>query len=261
VLELYTSEPNTFFLKPLIALAEKGIPFTARYFDAAALEQFDAKFPTDLEASLQLEREGPVLVHDGALISSSFFMLEYISEALPGPSLVPSDAFEAYRARAWGQFLGAQLGSLVPVLGCAKYLQGHLAKLNLESLDRRIAAIEPSERRAGWLALREGTYSEIYLESVRESLAMPIQRIENALSASQWLAGTAFSIADIDAYAMLSVLPDLAPRALNSAATPRIAEYLARIAARKSVREALRSSRTGHPQQHFVPGIEASRWG
>jgi glutathione S-transferase len=261
VLELYTSEPNTFFLKPLIALAEKKIAFTSRYFDAGALQQFEASFPTDLESSLQLEREGPLLVHDGIMISSSFFMLEYISEALPGASLMPSDPYDAYRARAWGQFLGAQLGSIVPVLGCAKYLPPQLAQLDRSQLERRIAAIEPSERRNGWLAQLNGTYSEAYLESVRERLSMPISRIETALGREPWLAGTAYSIADIDAYAMLWVLPDLVPAKVNTTATPRIADYLLRIGARESVRAALRTSHTGHPERHFVPGVEAARWG
>jgi hypothetical protein len=40
VLELYTSEPNTFFLKPLIALAEKQAQFATQYFDATHFEQF-----------------------------------------------------------------------------------------------------------------------------------------------------------------------------------------------------------------------------
>ena len=261
MLELYTSEPNTFFLKPLIALAEKQAAFSARYFDAAALQQFDAAFPTDLESSLQLEREGPLLVHDGVIISSSFFMLEYISEALPGASLMPSNPYDAYRARAWGQFLGAQLGSIVPVLGCARYLAPQLARLDRAELDLRIASIQPSERRAGWLALLNGTYSEAYVESVRQRLSMPIGRIEAALGDAPWLAGATYSIADIDAYAMLWVLPDLAPAQVNTTATPRIADYLARIAARESVRAALRTSRTGHPQRHFVPGVEAPRWG
>jgi glutathione S-transferase len=260
VLELYTSEPNTFFLKPLVALAEKQAAYTARYFDAAALQQFDASFPSDLESSLQLEREGPLLVDDGVVISSSFFMLEYISEALPGATLTPSNPFDAYRARAWGQFLGAQLGSIVPVLGCAKYLAPQISRLDRAQLERRIAAIEPAERRAGWLALTNG-YSEAYLQSIRERLSMPIARIETALKDAPWLAGTAFSIADIDAYAMLWVLPDLAPALVNATATPRIAEYLARIAGRESVRAALATSRTGHPERHFVPGVEAARWG
>jgi glutathione S-transferase len=261
MLELYTSEPNTFFFKPLIALAEKRAVFTTHYFDAAALEQFDGGIPADLESGLQLEREGPLLVHDGTIICSSFFMLEYISEALPGPPLLPADAYDAYRARAWGQYLGANLGSAVPVLGAAKYLRPHLDKLDAVWADQRIAAIEPAERRAGWRALRDGTYTPAYLQAVVDRLAAPIARIEKALQGGPWLAGPAFSVADIDAYPMLCVLPDLAPALVTREATPRIAEYLERIEARDSVRAALRCARTDHPQRQFVPGIEAARWG
>lgn len=261
MLVLYTSEPNTFFLKPLIGLAEKHAAFTMQYFDAASLEQFAGGFPSDLESSLQLEREGPLLVHDGTLISSSFFMLEYISEALPGVSLLPSDPFAAYHARAWGQFLGAHLGSIVPVLGAAKYLQPHLATLDPELVEQRIAAIEPLERRAVWLAVRDGTYTPSYLKAVSERLGSPLARVEAALRAGPWLAGPEFSIADIDAYSMLRVLPDLAPAAVNAQTTPRICEYLVRIGARDSVREALRTAKTAHPERQFVPGPEAARWG
>jgi GSH-dependent disulfide-bond oxidoreductase len=261
LLELYTSEPNTFFFKPLIALAEKRAAFTAHYFDAAGLEQFAPGFPGDLESSLQLEREGPLLVHEGTLICNSFFMLEYIAEALPGPSLMPADAYDAYRARAWGQYLGANLGASVPVLGAAKYLRPHLDTLDSAWVDQRIAAIEPVERRAGWLALRNGGYSSGFLQAANARLAAPVARVETALREGPWLAGPAFSVADIDAYPMLCVLPDLAPGVVNRDATPRIAEYLERIAGRESVREALRTARTNHPERQFVPGLEASRWG
>jgi glutathione S-transferase len=259
MLELYTSEPNTFFFKPLIALAEKQAAFTTHYFDAAAFEQFAAGLPADLESRLQLEREGPLLVHDGTIICSTFFMLEYISEALPGPSLMPAEPFDAYRARAWGQYLGAHLGSVVPVLGAAKYLRPHLDQLDAVWVDQRIAAIEPAERRAGWRALRDGTYTDI--QAVVDRIAAPIARVEKALKGGPWLAGPAFSVADIDAYPMLCVLPDLAEGLINREATPRIVEYLERIAARDSVRAALRSARTDHPQRQFVPGVEAARWG
>lgn len=261
MLELYTSEPNTFFLKPLIALAEKRAQFTAHYFDAAALEQFAEGFPADQESRLQLEREGPLLVHDGTIICSSFFMLEYISEALPGDSLIPADAYDAYRARAWGQYLGANLGSCVPVLGAAKYLRPYLDALDAAWVDRRIAAIEPRERRAGWQALRDGTYSSAHLQSVVGRLAAPVARVERALHDGPWLAGPAFSVADIDAYPMLCLLPDLAPAIVNGEATPRITEYLGRIESRDSVRASLKFARTEHPRHQFVPGLEASRWG
>ena len=117
MLELYHWEPNTFFLKPLIALKEKQAAFTSRYFDPTRFEQFAPTFPRNTESGLHLEREGPVLIHDGTIISSSFFMLEYIADALPGIELYPGNAYEHYRARAWGQFLTLSLG---PGVMCAR---------------------------------------------------------------------------------------------------------------------------------------------
>ena len=261
MLELYHSEPNTFFLKPLIALHEKQAAFQGRWFDADQLEQFGLGLDGEVEAHLHLEREGPLLRHDGTLISNSFFMLEYIAEALPGESLLPKAAYDQYRARASGQFLGAHLGSMVPVLGCARYLAPRLAAMDRAALDAKIAAIEPQERRLGWQSLVDGTYTPEILATARDRLKFPVSRVESQLAQGPWLAGPNYSIADIDAFAMLRVLPDLAPEVVNPPATPRLCEYLERIEARPAVRAALATSRSGNPRQHFVPGVEPSRWG
>jgi glutathione S-transferase len=261
VLELYTSEPNTFFLKPLIALAEARATFTLRYFDAEGFAQFEPGFPADVESQLQLEREGPLLRHDGTLISSSFFMLEYLAELYPEAALMPATAFDAYRARAWGQMLGLQLGSIVPQLGCQKYLRPRLLKMDPAVLATRIAAIEPLERRNGWQNLLAGDGLAAQLTALRERLRAPLAKVEKALTESPWLAGAAYSIADIDAYAMLRVLPDLAPEQFNPGVTPHSVAWLARIDQRSAVRAALQHARTANPGQHFVPGMETARWG
>jgi glutathione S-transferase len=190
MLELYTSEPNTFFLKPLIALGEKRATFTLHYFDAGRLEQFAPHLPASTESRLHLEREGPMLVHDGTIIVSTFFMLEYIAEALPGPALMPRAACETYRTRAWGQFLGVQLGSIVPALGCAKYLRARLAQLDAAALAAQVASIEPVERRAGWQALLDGSDGDNALAAQRNRLRMPVARVEQALGDGPWLRGT-----------------------------------------------------------------------
>lgn len=261
MLELYHSEPNTFFLKPLVALHEKQAGFESRWFDADKLEQFTTPFTDDVEAGLHLEREGPLLRHDGTVISNSFFMLEYIADALPGTPLLPESAYDQYRARAAGQFLGAQLGSLVPILGCMRYTAPRLAAMDRAALDAKLAAVVPQERRLGWQALLDGTYTPQILTTARERLKSPVSRLESQLASDAWLAGPRYSIADIDAFAMLRVIPDLAPEVVNESATPRVCEYLARIAARPAVRAALAQSRSGKPEQHFVPGVEPSRWG
>lgn len=260
VLELYHWEPNTYFLKPLIALEEKGVSFRSRWFDPMSFEQLEPGFPADTESRLQLEREGPLLVHDGTLVSSSFFMLEYIAEAFPGTELYPGDAFRHYRARAWGQVL-AGIGADVSILGCARYLRPVLQQHDPQWLESHLERIEPLERRMAWQALLAGRYDERALTAIGERLAFSLQRVEKALAGSRWLAGTDYSVADIDAFALIAPLPALAPTVVNATATPRVAEFLARMRERPAVQRALAYTRSGKPQEAFVPGAEPSRWG
>lgn len=260
VLELYHWEPNTCFLKPLVALEEKAVPFRSRWFDPTAFEQLEPGFPADTESRLQLEREGPLLVHDGRLVSGSFFMLEYIAEAFPGAALYPGDAFQRYRARAWGQVLAA-IGADISILGCVRYLRPLLQRRDAHRLSSQLARIEPQERRAAWEALLDDRYDERALSAIGERLALVLRRIEQTLGDSRWLAGPDYSVADIDAFALLAPLPALAPAVLNAGATPRIVEFLARMRERPAVQRALAYSRSGRPQEAFVPGAEPSRWG
>jgi glutathione S-transferase len=64
-------KPNTFPLKALVALHEKGLDFNSRYVDFCRWSSTDCALrrPRGL---LSIEGEAPVLVHDGAVISDSF---------------------------------------------------------------------------------------------------------------------------------------------------------------------------------------------
>jgi NAD(P)-dependent dehydrogenase (short-subunit alcohol dehydrogenase family)/glutathione S-transferase len=217
MLQLHHWEPNTVFLKPLVALHEKGCAFESRWFDAAQLEQLDSRFPANTESQLQLEREGPVLVDGARVISSSWFMLEYIAESAPGPDLRPGDAYAHYQMQAWGQRIALLVAPVVAALGCARYLVPRLAAEDARRWRERIAAIEPLERRERWAALFDGRHAESALATQRENLRGPVQKIEGALASSAWLAGSAYSIADIDAFAMLKPLPDGFSRARRAA--------------------------------------------
>jgi glutathione S-transferase len=259
-LHLYHWEPNLHFLKPLIALEEKQAAYISHWFDPLRFEQFAPGFPRATESDLQLEREGPTLVHGGVIVSSSFFMLEYIADALPGTQLMPGDAFAHYKARASAQFLGG-LGADVALLGCMRYLAPVLQSRDPDALRARLESIEPVERRNSWSFLINGTYDSSVLEKVRERMKFPLGRVEQNLGSSTWLAGAAYSIADIDAFALLRPLTTLAPDLLNERQTPHIVEFLHRMHERTAVRKALSMSRSGKPQEAFVPGAEPSRWG
>jgi len=261
MIELYHWEPNIYYLKPLIALKEVRAPFTSRYFDPTSFEQCSASFPQSTESALNLEREGPLLIDGVTVLSGSFFILEYIAEAFPAASLYPADPYERYRARSWGQLVALQLAPAVCALGCARYLAPALASRDAQQLEARMARIEPLERRAAWTAVLDGSYDEKTLAALRERLQMPIKRFEDALGKSAWLAGAQYSLADIDAFAMLSPLTELAPQIVNAAVTPRITRFLERMRERPAVQQALTLARTPQPQHAFVPGAEPSRWG
>lgn len=260
MIELYHWEPNGYFLKPLIALHEKQVPFTSRWFDPTAFEQFAPSFPRDTESGLHLEREGPLLVHDGRYISNSFFMLEYIATALPGTELLPADAYQHYRVQAWGQVLTA-VGADVSILGCAKYLAPVLKGQNAADTHSKLQRIEPLERRSAWSAVIDGTYDERAVAAIKERLKFSLRRLESALGDSAWLAGASYSVADIDAFSLLIGLPGLAPELVKPQNTPRIVDFLHRVSERKAVQAALAMSPSGKPLEAYVPGAEPSRWG
>jgi glutathione S-transferase len=90
---------------------------------------------------------------------------------------------------------------------------------------------------------------------------MPIGRIESTLAKSEWLAGPSYSIADIDAYALIDPLRELAPEVVNPKSTPRTLEWLDRIAERPATHAARARARRTDPRTAFVPGVEPSRWG
>ena len=261
MIDLYHWEPNGVFLKPLMALEEKQAAYTSHWFDPTRFEQIAAVFPSSVESQLQLEREGPILVADETVISSTFFMLEFIAEAVPGPSLLPEAPYDRYRARAWGQVLKLAVGPATSALGCARHLAPELARRDMSELRRGIERIDPVERRAAWLAVIDGLYDENATNAFRERLKVPVGRIESTLARTPWLAGPAYSIADIDAYALTDPLRELAPAVVNAQSTPRILEWLDRIAERPATRAARARARRADPRTAFVPGVEPSRWG
>lgn len=260
MLELHCWEPNQFHLKPLIALHEKQAAFTARHFDPTRFEQLAPTFPRSLETRHNREYEGPVLVSGRTALCGSFFLLEFIAESLPGPGLYPADPFTRYRIQETGQTIGTSLGIGVSLLGCARYLAPALLAQDGERLRATLARIEPVERRERWLELIDGGLDADRLARVRQRLRVTLQQIEARLGESDWLVGEDYSIADIDVFAMIWTLPRLAPELVNDVATPRILAYIDRILRRPAVQSALATSRSGRPQECFVPGIEASRW-
>jgi GSH-dependent disulfide-bond oxidoreductase len=257
MLELHHGEPNTFALMPLIALYEKGLDFKSRYHDPV---DFDA-VPENEEAAFGLDGEGPVLIHDGKIISEAFFASLYLDEAFPAKPLRPEDALGRWRVLAWARFVGEVMAPAVATLGCKTYLAPALADRDKAALEKKAATLPTEERQAGWRAAIENDYSDETLEDSGRKVALAVGRIEETLAGGDFILGDHFSLADINTYAVARCLPTLTPGLVNPKASPKTWAWLERVGRRPSVKSALSLSRTNAPEMAFAPGPEHSRWG
>ena len=229
MLELYTSEPNTFFLKPLIALHEKNAQFRHPLVRLRQASNNSLRaVPVDVEAHLHLEREGPLLRArwhaDLELLLHARVHRRRIARRAAACPRAPSiatapmrrDNFSAPTSARWCRCSVARNISL-------RDWRRWIAKAATQRWKRSNPSSDASIGTRCWT---EPTRAEI-LDKARKRLEFPVQRVEATLSKDPWLAGPRYSIADIDAFSMLRTIPDLAPEALNPTVTPRVCEYLA----------------------------------
>ncbi len=263
MLTLYHWEPNAFSLAALVGLNEKGLKYESRYVDLLGFEQLGEGGPAlNLEAELNPEQDGLMLVDGEALISESFFLLEYLEDAYPDPPLKLRTPLGDWQVQVWGRFLGERVAPAISSLGGHRYLAPALREKRINDAEQIVDRMPTQERRTAWREALQDSYSEETLAESRRKAAMLVERIEKALAdGPDWLVGNTFTIADIDAFALANALPKLLPEACNAKASPRTMAWLERMRARPSVQAALAMSNTGRPDEAFAPGPEHARWG
>jgi GST-like protein len=262
MLELYHWEPNGSWLKPLIALHEKGLKFRSHYVQVLSLEQHRPGFlPPSRETQQPLEGDGPILIHDGRQVTESLFIMEYLEDAFAQPSLRPEEPILHARILAWGRFINEVFMPAVSTLGCQAYLAPQLQAQASPAFAQLVAQIPSNYVREAWQSALANFYPQDLIEDSRRKVALGVRRLEDALGSAPWLVGAGYTLADIDAFSICHSLPTLTPDLVSESATPQLLQWLARIAERPAVRAALAMSRTGRPEQAFAPGPEHSRWG
>ena len=245
MIQLYHWEPGPNSGEVLICLEEKGIDFESRYVDVLALEQFAPDF-LDMNPAGQV----PVLVHDGKVVTETGFILQYLEAVFPNPSLTPASAQDRYWVNVWIKYVNEYIAPAVWRLGVARQGLALSAPLELERA--------PLERRQAWNKARAG-FSNDELEIAKALLPIRLERMEQALGGSGWLAGPAVSLADVAVFPTARVLPVLTPDLVNAEATPGVTAWIERMKSRPAVQAALAMAR--HSQTMFAPGPEGSRWG
>ncbi|MBB4640425.1 glutathione S-transferase family protein [Rhizorhapis suberifaciens] len=231
----YHAEPAANSLKSMIPLKEKGLDFESRYVDLHKFEQHEAAF-------LEINPEGqvPVLVHDGNIITHSTVINEYLEDAFPeAPPLRPADPAGKARMRYWNKFVDEHVMNYVSMHGWHRMVSVVARSLEEGAFDKLLERIPLHEQREKWKTARSG-FSEADLANATRKIEAAVDKVEQQLAGTPWLAGDIYTLADINFFCHCGMMVNRMFPEMNIARrAPRLADWIARMNARPGVQAAL----------------------
>ncbi len=246
---LYIAGPVGHSLKVLLAAAEKELTLATVPVDAIDLEQH-----RDPLAKLTPTGCLPVLVDGPLVLTESSIINEYLDETGERFALMPADPGERWRARTWFKFVNEDLAPAVGILAWREWGLPALETGRHARLPEAINAIAALERRSHWQQALDG-FLPAQHETAEAKIANFLELTEQRLAANAYLAGDAFSLADIDVLPFVEPLRRLRPDLIG--AHPATTAWIERILARPKVA----AVHAGYSDELWVPGPELIRWG
>lgn len=249
-LKLYHAEPAANSLKSLIPLKEKGLVFESIYVDLHKFEQHEPWF-----VAINPEGQVPVLDHDGAIITHTTVINEYLEDAFPdAPPLRPADPLGKARMRYWNKFVDEHVMNYVSMWGW-HWMVGVIAR-SIESgeFERLVARIPLHEQREKWRTSRSG-FSEADLANATRKIEVAVDKVEAQLRSTPWLAGDMYTLADINFFSMCGMaLERMFPAIGTKERCPRLLEWAQRMRERPGVIAALAMPNRTDPKLRTFTG-------
>ena len=231
LLELYHHGSSVCAAKVRFALAEKELTWEGHYIDILAGEQFQPEF-----LAVNPKAVVPVLVHDGHVVPESTIICEYVEDAFPdAPHLYPEAPLDRVKARIWTKAVDEELH---PACSALTYVVSHrhtILRNGVASFDDFLKS--PSQeglpaRQLKWQWISQGLEAPGAADKIRLYDGY-LARMETALAESEWLAGDAFSIADVALAPYVNRLAMLGMEKMwRDGRLPKVENWFARIKAR-----------------------------
>jgi glutathione S-transferase len=234
MIALYHNAASTCSQKVRIALAEKGLDYESRDIDLIGGGQHDPEY-----VKLNPNHVVPTLVHDGGFYIESTLINEYLDDAFPASPLRPADAGGLHAMRLWTK----RIDELHPSAGIITYgigTRSMLAQRSPEEIQAHLDQIPDPSRRAQRRSVIEHGVQSPEVRGAIAAFERMLDVMQTDLADQCWLAGDDFTQADAATLPYVMRLDHLAMTPLVEA-RPRVADWYARVQARKSFEVAITS--------------------
>lgn len=233
-LTYFHAEPLANSLKSMIPLKEKGLAFESVYVDLHKFEQH-----SDWFVAINPEGQVPVLDHDGTIITHTSVINEYLEDAFPDVPLRPRDAEGAARMRYWNKFVDEHVMNHVSMHGWHRMVGVIARGIEGGEFDQLMERIPLLDQRQKWIDARSG-FSEALLATATAKVEFAVAKVEAQLGRTAWLAGDAFTLADINFYSHCGMMVErMFPEMDIATRAPRLIEWRNRVTTRPAVADAL----------------------
>lgn len=193
MLRLYHAWASTCSQKVRLALAEKELAYEGVVLNLRRFDQLAPDF-------LKINPQGvvPVLVHDGFVVCESTIINDYIEDAFPEIPLRPADAKGRARVAMWSRFVDDVPTMSIKKPSYQKNLRPMLQTLSDAEIDDAVRRMPNPENARRWRsAAREGISAQELADAAAD-LRRTLDRMEETLVSSRWLAGDDYSLADVN---------------------------------------------------------------
>ena len=250
MLKLYQAEPAANSLKALLSFKEKDLEFESVYVDLHKFEQHEPWF-----VAINPEGQVPVLDHDGVIITHTTVIGEYLEDAFPkAPPLRPADPVGKARMRYWNKFCDEHVMNYVSMHGWHRMVGVIARSIDAGEFEKLLTRIPLHEQREKWRTARSG-FSEADLANATRKIEVAVDKIEQQLTATPWIAGDMYTLADINLFAMAGFAVErMFPEMNVDKRAPRFTAWVQRVYERPGVKAALAMPNRTNPALRTFTG-------
>ena len=228
MLKLYHANHSTCSQKVRLCLAEKGLEYESQLVNLATNEHLTPEY-------LKLNPNGvvPTLIHDGAVITDSGVICEYLEDVFPTVGMLPKDPVDRAAVRAWGRYFDEVPTAAIRVPSFNMAFLPRFDDLDDESFQAEQADVRPIRKRFYEKMGRKG-FDDAEVDAAMGQFNATLARMEKRLGETKWISGEDFGLADIIVLPLVDRMDDLSFAQMWEGSYPKVTAWFERSKQRNS---------------------------